>query len=314
MKVMEFEKFGGPEVLIETERPDPVAAPGGVLVQVRAVTVNPADWLTRAGVLAGMTAHLSFPLVPGWDFAGVVATGAAGFVPGDRVAGLVPWFDAGNGTYAERVVVEPGWLARIPDGLDDAGAAAIGLNGLTAAQALDLLAVPAGATLLVTGASGAVGGFAVQLAAVAGVRVLAIPSVGDEAWVRGLGADQLVARGEPAAVVAAIRAVLPGGVDAVLDAAPVGPDLIGSVRDGGTFVTVLDYAMPSPERGVRVDKVGVHPDGTALQRLLDLAAVGSLRPRIADTLPLAEAAKAQEIAAAGGLRGKLVLSLGATEG
>jgi NADPH:quinone reductase len=307
MRVIEVREFGGPEVLVEVQRPEPEPGPGQVAVRVRAAGVNPADWLTRAGALAPLMTHLPLPVVLGWDLAGAVERDGGGFTAGQRVAGMVPWFGTGAGTNAEVVLAEPGWLAPVPDGVDDVTAGALPLNGLTARQALDLTAVPAGGTLLVTGASGAVGGYAVQLAAAAGVEVLAVASTGDEEWVAGLGAKHVLARAGAADLAAAARRLVAGGVDAVLDTAPVGPELIAAVRDGGAFTSVLDATTPAAERGVRVAKVGVVPDGAALRELLGAVAAGALRVRVAGTVPLAQAAAAHERAAAGGLRGKLVL-------
>jgi NADPH:quinone reductase-like Zn-dependent oxidoreductase len=307
MRVIEVREFGGPEVLVEVERPEPEPGPGQVAVRVRAAAVNPVDWFTRSGALAAVFPHPAPPLVLGWDLAGTVERDGGGFTAGQRVAGMVPWFTVGRGTYAEVVVAEPEWLAPVPDGVDDVTAGALPLNALTARQALDLTAVPAGATLLVTGASGAVGGYAVQLAAAAGVEVLAVASDGDEEWVTGLGAKHVLARAGADDLAAAVRAVVAGGVDAVLDAAPVGPGLVAAVRDGGAFTAVLDATAPAAERGVRVAKVSVVPDAAALRELLAAAAAGALSVRVAGTRPLAGAAGAHERAAAGGLRGKLVL-------
>ena len=307
MRVIEVREFGGPEVLVEVQRPEPEPGAGQVAVRVRAAAVNPVDWLTRAGVLAPMIGHLPLPLVLGWDLAGTVERDGGGFVAGQRVAGLVPWFSTGTGSYAEVVVAEAGWLAPVPDGVDDVTAGALPLNALTAQQALALTGVPAGGTLLVTGASGAVGGYAVQLAAAAGVEVLAVASAGDEEWVAGLGAKHVLARAGAADLAAAVRERVVGGVDAVLDAAPVGPAMVAAVRDGGAFTAVLDVTVPAAERGVRVAKVSAVPDADALRGLLDAVAAGTLAVRVAGTVPLGRAGEAHERAAAGGLRGKLVL-------
>ena len=309
MRVIEMTGFGGPEVLVEVDRPVPVAGPGQVAVRVKAAAVNPVDWLTRSGALAAMAPHLTPPLVLGWDLAGVVEHDGGGFTAGQRVVGMVPWFVAGTGTYTDVLLADPAWLAPLPDALDDVTAATLALNGLTARHALDLLAAPPGATVLVTGATGGVGGFAVQLAVAAGAEVLAVASTDDEAWVAGLGAKHVLGRGTPTELVAAVRERVPGGVDAVLDAAPTGPEAIGAVRDGGAFVAVLDPAAPAAQRGIRVGKVSVTPDADALRVLAEELAAGRLRTRVAGTLPLAEAARAHERAAAGGLRGKLVLTL-----
>src|SRR6202161_2955942 len=152
-------------------RPAPVAGPGQVVVRLLAPNVNPTDLAARAG--HGPIAMPGPPFVPGWDFAGdvqLVGEGVTGFVPGDRVAGMIHWYDlkGAAGTYAEAVAVDAGVLARLPAGLDYATAATIPLNALSAAQGIDLLGLDEPTVVLVTGASGAVGSFAVQLAVEAG--------------------------------------------------------------------------------------------------------------------------------------------------
>lgn len=308
MKVMQIDAYGAD--LRAAERPEPVPGPGQVRVRVAAATVNPVDWLTAAGVLAGLTPHLAPPFVLGWDVAGTVDAVGAGapYAVGRAVAGMSPWFANGNGTFAEAVVLDADQVAPVPDGLDPVTAATVPLNGQTARQALDLADVAPGRTLLVTGASGAVGGFAVQLAARAGVEVVAVASTGDEERVRSLGAAQVLPRAaSPEVLAAAVRRARPDGVDAVLDAVPVGPALVAAVRDGGAFVTVLDPAVPAAERDVRVAKVSAHPDAAQLADLLADAAAGRLVTAVAKQLPLTEAAEALALAARGGLRGKIVL-------
>lgn len=282
-----------------------------MLVRVRAAEVNPVDWLTRSGALAAMAPDLVPPLVLGWDLAGVVEESRQpAWSPGQRVLALVPWFDVGTGAYAELVAADPEWLAELPDEVDDITAATFPVNGLTARQAVDLAGVEAGQTVLVTGASGGVGGFAAQFAVAAGARVIALASTGDEDYVAGLGVDTVLGRLAPDELVQRVRALVPGGVDVVLDAVPLGPGLIGAVRDGGTFVTVLDPALPAPERGITPRKVSVVPNAEQLTDIVKAAATKALVTRIADVLPLTEAAEAHRRAEAGGVRGRLVLTVG----
>lgn len=302
MRAVVVSEPGGPEVLRVVEQPDPVPGPGQVLVRVRAATVNPADHAARTGQLPGPP--LDLPVVPGWDIAGEVVAvgggGGAGHRPGDRVAGLIPWFATRGrpGGYAELVAADAAWLAPIPDGLDDAAAATVPLNGLTARQALDLMALPAPTTLLVTGASGGVGGFAVQLAAAAGHRVLALAGSRGEEWVRSLEPDTVLPRHVDLAAAGPVRAVL--------DAVPVGPLAAVPVVNGGTVVTTRPTPPLQSARAVRQEVVMVHPDAAALAVLLREAAAGRLRTRVAATLPLSEAAEAHRRAEAGA-PGKVVL-------
>ena len=218
MQVAEVSEFGAPEVLHLAERPDPAPGPDEVVVRIRAANVNPTDLATRAGVHS--PPGLELPYVPGWDLAGeVTAVGGSvdGFAPGDRVVGMIPFGRIGGrvGAYAQAAGVEPGWLSPLAGDVEDAVAATLPLNALTARQALDIIAAPPGSTLLVTGASGAVGGFATQLAARDGVRVIAQASTDDEEWVASLGAAEVLPRSADLASI--------DTVDAVLDAVPLGP-------------------------------------------------------------------------------------------
>ncbi|MFJ3788940.1 NADP-dependent oxidoreductase [Kitasatospora sp. NPDC090091] len=299
----------GPEALELVEVPLPAAGPGQVRVRVEAAGVNPVDSVTRAGTLveAGLMAPREVTGI-GWDVAGVVdevGPGVTGFAPGDAVIGLRDRLDVPLGTYAEFVVLDASALAPAPSGVPAVQAATLPLNGLTAVQALDLLDLPHGATLLVTGAAGAVGGFAVQLAVLNGLRVVALAGPEDEAAVRELGAEWFVPRGT-AEVATAVRTLVPGGVDGALDAALLGTLALGAVRNRGAFVSVSGGA-PVGLRGIRVDTVWIAADGPALAGLAELAARGSLTLRVADTYPLERAAEAHRRLDRGGLRGRLVL-------
>ena len=291
MRVIELSEYGGPEVLRLAERPEPEVVPGRVRVRVAASTINPVDQAVRAGVMG----EFPKPLVLGWDLAGTVIEEAEGFHAGQRVVGMVPLYADRQGTYAEVVSADPGWLAPLPDGVDLAVAATIPLNALTASQAIDLLGVHSGQRLLVTGASGAVGGYAVQLAARAGIDVVAVASAGDEDYVAGLGAKEVIGRAD----------LDRQRVDAVLDAGVAGTSLIGAVRDDGVFIAVVPQGVPEPERGIRTDWVQVRPDAARLRGLV----TAGLSTRVAGVLPLAEVAEAHRRAAVGGLRGKLVLQV-----
>jgi NADPH2:quinone reductase len=304
MHVAEVTAFGGPEVLQLTERPDPAPAPDEVVVRIRAANVNPTDLSVRSGQARQRLPELQPPFVPGWDLAGeVTAVGseADGFAPGDRVLGMIPFGRIGGrvGAYAQAAAVDPDWLAALATDLDDATAATLPLNALTARQALDMIAAPPGATLLVTGASGAVGGFATQLAVREGLRVVAQASYDDEDWVASLGATEVLPREADLATI--------GAVDAVLDAVPLGPDSTAALRDGGIAV----FTRPprgEPSRGMRFETVLVQSDAEQLRGLAAELEAGRLRTRIAQVLPLDQAARAHELSEAGGLRGKVLLS------
>jgi NADPH2:quinone reductase len=297
--------LGGPEVLQVRELPDPVAQPGQVVVRVRAVCVHPADLASTTGKIPG--GPVSPPFLPGWDIAGeVTSTGpdAGQFQVGDRVAGMIPWYltRGAPGGYAQLVAADTGWLVPLPDELDFVPAATLPLNIQTAHQALTMLSsgeLPDGNTILVTGASGGVGGFATQLAAQRGYRVLAQASHDDEAWVRDLGASEVISRTVQLAEI--------GPVPAVLDAVPLGDAAAAAVRDGGVVITTRPTPPIDPQRGVRQEIQLIRLDRELLGDLVGQVAAGALRTRVAATMPLAEAAQAHRLVAAGGLRGKVVL-------
>ena len=304
MRVVEVTDFGGPEVLHPAERPMPEPSPREVLVRVRAANVNPADLAARSGRARRRLPDLTPPFVVGWDLAGeVVAAGdrVAGYAAGDRVVGMIPWLriDGRIGAYAEAVAVQESWLAPIAEGIDDVVSATLPLNALTARQALDLIAAPAGATILITGASGAVGGFATQLAARDGIRVLAVASHGDEQWVAGLGAAEVVGRDTDLASL--------GPMDAALDAVPIGQSAADAVRDAGTVVFTRSVADLERADRLRVEAPLARPDPAALRALAAELCAGRLRTRVAETPDLGEAAGAHRLLEAGGLRGKIVL-------
>ncbi|MEU7013565.1 NADP-dependent oxidoreductase [Streptomyces sp. NPDC046385] len=310
MRALVIDSFGGPEVLRIAEVPVPATGPGRVRIRVGAATVHPVDLATRAGVLAeaGLMASRG-PVGLGWDVAGVVeetGPGVTGLAPGDLVIGMNDRLDVPLGTQAEYVVLDAHAVAPAPVGLAPESAATLPLAGLTALQALDALDLPAGETVLVTGAAGAVGGYAVQLAAARGLRVVATARPGDEALVRGLGAGLFVP-GDAPRLGEAVRELVPGGVAAALDGAVLGASALDAVRTGGAFAALVAGGAPYPLRGIRVAPIWVRADRAGLARLAALADTGALTPRLAGTLPLAQAARAHRRLAEGGLRGRLVL-------
>jgi NADPH:quinone reductase len=304
VRAVEVTAFGGPDVLRPAERPNPEPGPGEVLVEIHATTVNPTDLATRDGTSRRRLPDLEPPFLLGWDLAGeVLGTGAdASPHTRERVVGMIPFVQIGGrvGAYAELAAVEPAWLAPLPAGVPFEEAATLPLNALTARQALDLLGLPAGDTLLVTGASGGVGGFAVQLAVADGLRVIAVAGRDDENWVASLGAHEVLAH----------DADLSGTetVDGVLDAVPLGSGAsTATLREGGMAVFTRPPNPPEPDRALRYETILVKPDALMLSGLAEQLAAGRLRTRVAHVLPLEEAARGHELAEAGGLRGKVVL-------
>jgi NADPH:quinone reductase-like Zn-dependent oxidoreductase len=307
MRVCEVSEFGGPDVLREAERPWPEPASGEVVVTIAATNINPTDIAARAGAHRRRMPDLKPPFVTGWDLSGVVSEVSGtdtGFRVGDPVVGMIPWARIGGrvGAYAQAAAVDPAWLAPRPDALDDIQGATVPLNTLTAHQALELIDAPVGATLLITGASGAVGGFATQLAVHRGLRVIAVASDADEDWVASLGPDRVLARDTDLATI--------GPVDAVLDAVPIGAAAIAPVRAGGVALFTRGSVELPDGLDVRVEMPLVHSDGAALADLTREVAAGRLRSRVAMTLDLSEAAEGHRLVERGGLRGKVVLTTG----
>ena len=310
MRAVVVRNYGGPQALEVADVPAPEPGRGQVRIRVEAAAVNPVDAATRQGLM-----NVARPGVIrerdqvgiGWDVAGTVdAVGPGTTSPGagERVIGLRDRLDQPLGTYAEQVVLDAADVAPAPAGVDSAAASTLPLNGLTAVQALDLLDLAAGQTILVTGAAGGLGGFGVELAAMRGLRVIAAAGDDDEKLARHLGAAAFVPRS--ADLAAAVRDLVPGGVDAAFDAAVLGYPALDAVRAGGSFAAFIGSG-PVPVRGIRVVPVNIRADGAALTGLSALAAAGKLTLRVAGTYPLGEAARAHERLEAGALRGRLVL-------
>ncbi|SQD97378.1 MULTISPECIES: NADP-dependent oxidoreductase [unclassified Parafrankia] len=289
---------GGPGSIEIIDVPVAEPGPGEVRVEIAAAPVNPVD----LGVAGGFFHAMGLINQPertglGWDFAGiVVATGrGVDLAVGTRVAGLVVGFDRDFGTYAEQLVVPAADLAVVPDGLDLVAASTVPLNGLAAAQIVDLLgdAPTGGNRLLVTGAAGAVGGYVASLAQDRGWRVTGLARAEDEEFVRSLGAG--------------FTTHAESGWDAVADGAVLQEQGLALVRDGGAFVGIRPNAVPATERGITVAVVVTHPDGPRLGDLLARTASGELPTRVHTVVPLDQAADAHRAMAKGGVRGRYVL-------
>lgn len=320
MRAVVVTEYGGPEVLRQVDTDEPHAGPGRLRIRVHAATVNPADVLLRVGDIddALRAGTLSPPYRPGMEVAGVVdEIGPGTSTPlgiGDRVMAIMMPIDDSGGAYAEYVVVDADQVATAPVGSSHVEAATLPMNGLTARRALDVLGLAPGQTLAVTGAAGAVGGYVVQLAKADGLRVVADAAPSDEELVAALGADAIVARGH--AVGERIRRLHPDGVDAAVDAALQGDEVLPALRDGGQIALVRrpgerGTSTLHPERGIAARDVWV-PDYThatdKLDDLRDLAEQGTLTLRVAKAFPAAEAAAAHRALERGGVRGRLVLT------
>ncbi len=318
MKAVVVTEYGGPEVLKAVEVPEPHAGPGQIRVRVHAAAVNPADLHVRAGeVDEWFNDAVPRPLRPGMDLAGVVdeiGDNAETVISvGDSVMGMVIPMDPTGGAYAEYVVLDPRQITRAPKGRSLVEAATVPMNGLTARLALDLLGLPAGASVAVTGAAGAVGGFAVELAKSDGLRVVADAAPADVGLVTELGADEVLPRGND--YPRAIRASHPEGVEAVIDTALLGSGIAPAIRSGGQLATLRSAGQTgattlaeSPDvvvRAVLVPQYRFAHD--KLDRLRELVEHHQLSPRVADVYPAEKAAEAHNRLQDGGIRGRLVL-------
>jgi NADPH:quinone reductase len=310
MRAVGITEFGGPDVLHIVELPDPEAGPGELRIRVHAAAVNPTDTGLRAGARASQLKDIPPPYIPGMDAAGELDQIGPGVSTdlriGDHVMAIVVPRGS-HGAYAELLVVPAESVTSVPAGATDTEAATLPMNGLTTRQALDMLNLAPGQTLAVTGAAGAVGGYAVELGKAEGLRVIADASAQDEALVKQLGADVVVPRGPEFA--ARVREVRAEGADGLIDAALLNELAIPAVRDGGGIATVRGFTG-APDRGIIFHPVLVRNyarEHGKLDRLREQAEAGELTLRVATTLPAARAAEAHRMLEAGGVRGRIVL-------
>jgi NADPH2:quinone reductase len=306
MRAIVIDRFGGPEELVVRDLPAPRAGAGEVVIRVAAVAVNPADVQTRAGAYAAFQAEIRFPMILGWDVAGVVdavGPGVGGVAVGDRVVAMSAHLFTGRGVYAEWVALPAALCASAPGAAHDLHrAAALPLAAVTAIQALRTLGLVAGQRLLVTGATGAVGGFALQLAAHAGLHALALVPARDADLARELGAVQVLSREEGPVTPERCG----GPVDGVFDTAGATASIAG-LADGGRYVSTVAGVLPDPEHGITPETYNVKEDGADLAEASRLAGEGVLTLRVARELPFEGAREAHERVATGGLRGKILL-------
>jgi len=306
MQAVRLHSFGGPEVLVLEEAPRAQAGVGEVLIRVHAAGVNPLDWKARAGHVKAWLPH-KLPLIPGWDVSGVVeavAPGGTAFKVGDAVYGMLDFMR--DGAYAEYVAAQTLNLALKPTSIDYTQAAAVPLAALTAWQALfEVAGLQSGQTVLIHGAAGGVGHFAVQFAKWKGARVIVTASAGNENFLRELGADEVIDY-RNTKFEKAVQ-----DVNVVLDT--IGGDTQQRswqvLKKGGILVATLGISSPEGARdhGVRGEGILVHPDAAQLTQIAALIDAGKMKPAVASILPLAEAAQAHELSQTGHVRGKIVL-------
>ncbi|MBA6434779.1 NADP-dependent oxidoreductase [Streptomyces sp. GMR22] len=307
MRAMVYRRYGGPDVLEPAELPEPKTHVDSVLVRVKAAALNPADLAMQAGALDGAV-DTYFPVIPGWDIAGVVARPGLAtpeFSAGDEVVGYIRSdVQRAHGGLAELVAADVRTLVRKPRAMSFAQASALPLAGLTAYQAVvHTLGVERGRTLLVHGAAGGVGSLAVQIARSRGARVIGTVSPRDHDYLRTLGAEP-VTYGHGSA--ARVRDLVPEGVDTVLDT--VGGGVLTATAQaaapGARVASLVDIGVPG------VAPVFCRMDHADLTALLELAEADKLHVRIGATYPLARAADAQRALTAGETPGKIVIEIG----
>jgi len=308
MKAVRVHEYGGPEVLKYEDAPKPAPAAGEVLIRVHAAALNPVDASVRAGYFKERIKY-KLPMIPGWDVSGVVESigaGATRLKPGDAVYSRPDI--SRDGAYAEYIVVKESEVALKPKSIDHVTAAAIPLAALTAWQSLfDAAKLQAGQTVLIHGAAGGVGCFAVQFAKIHGARVIATASARNHEFLRSLGADQV------------IDYTTTKFEDVVRDVDVVFDTVTGEtqkrswqvIKKGGIYVSILQ--PPSPEEaashGVRCAHVFVQPSVPQLDEIAKLVDSGKLKVIIEKVFPLSEARAAQEAVATRHTRGKLVLKV-----
>lgn len=302
MKAAFIEKFGTPDVVKVGDLPDPAPGPGQVLVETAAASVNGADWKVAAGDYKQAT----FPVILGRDFSGTVravGSGVSDLKPGDEVFGVLE--TGRDGTYCEKIAIGANVVAKKPAGLSHVDAAAMALIGLTALCAVEeSLKLKKGETILVQGGAGGVAGFAIQLAKHIGARVISTASAGNLAYVKSLGADQVIDYN------AQDFTKVVSGIDAVFDT--VGGDVatrsFAVLKPGGRAAFIASGAQaPKPERtDVQSLRPAVPRTRAHMERVAELYGKGAVKPPPVTLYKLADAAKAVQVSAARHLKGKLV--------
>jgi NADPH:quinone reductase-like Zn-dependent oxidoreductase len=307
MRAIEFDSYGGPEVLKLREISPPSAADGGLLVDVHAVSVNPIDWKIRSGRMA--TAFpMSFPATTGRDGAGVVCAAGPGADPamvGKRVAFFAP---RGQGTWVDRIALPDSHAAGIPDAISFTDAGALPLAGTSAwIPLVDIAKVGPGMRVLIHAGAGGVGSLGIQIAKARGAHVIATCSARNTDFVKSLGADEVIAY-DRTPFEGAVR-----DVDVVFDT--MGGDVhdksYAVLRRGGLMVCLSaePYNDRSAEFGVTVTQAPILPRRDILDALLKMMADGTLRIPIETVLPFADFRQAHERSQTARVRGKIVLTL-----
>lgn len=301
MKAVRIHEFGGPEVLKYEDVPEPKPGPGEIRIRVIAAGVNPMDWKVRQG---GM--NLPLPMIMGIDVAGVVdslGSKVNAFKPGDHVFAKL---SMGQGGYAEYTATNPAQAALKPKSIGFVEAAAIPTAGLTAWNALfDIAGLQRGQSILIHGAAGGVGSFAVQFAKWKGARVIGTASSRNAEFLKSIGADTVID------YKAQRFEDVVHDVDVVLDT--IGGDTFerswGVLKPGGFLVTTVARIPEgaAEAHGVRASGMLTKPDGRELAQIASIIDERHIKPIVTTVLPLGDARKAQEMSESHHTRGKIVL-------
>jgi NADPH:quinone reductase-like Zn-dependent oxidoreductase len=311
MRAIAEDEFGGPVTLMNL--PIPEIGADEVLIRVRAAGVNPFDWKVADGVLKDEKEH-RFPLILGFDVAGVierVGTDVTRLFEGDEVYGYLSKPVMGMGTYAEHVGAPAAIVAKKPESVGFAEAAALPTPALTAMDLVDAVDLGDGETVLIVGATGGVGSYAVQLAARRGARVIATARQANEAFVRELGATETIDHtredlGE------AVRAAHPDGIEAIIDVVS-DPEALGRmaglVKEGGRIASSVSAADVESLalRSIEAKNISMQPSAQRLEELSWMVDTGEISVRLERTFPLENAREALEESRTGHVRGKIVL-------
>lgn len=315
MKAIAIREFGGRDKLERMDLPVPEVGKGEVLVRVKAAGVNPVDWKIREGWLKDLFPH-RFPLIPGWDAAGIVqrvGPGVTRFKVGDEIFAYGRKPVVQGGAYAEYISLTEEHMAFKPRNTTFNEAAGIPLAALTAYQALvDAAKIQSGERVLIHAAAGGVGGFGVQIATDRGALVWGTAGSRNGDYVRSLGAERVIdySRDDFRKVV---RSAYPDGVDAVFDC--VGGDVLRKsveiVRKGGRLISIVD-SLDEGNLGradIGFEFVFVAPNSKELSELGQMVEQGRLKVHLEEVLPLEAAARAHELNESRHTRGKIVLSV-----
>lgn len=315
MKAVVIEQFGGVEELQLSDSPASAPLPGQVQIAIQYSGVNPVDWKIREGKLQGMLKH-QFPITMGWEASGIISQvgqGSPRFEIGEEVYAYCRSDVIHKGTYAEYISIDETSVAKKPDNITFAEAAAIPLAGLTAWQVLfDIAHLQKGQTIVIHAAAGGVGSFATQFARHAGAKVIATASSSNHEYLKKLGATHVIDYTKED-VFKRVKALCPDGVDVVLDS--VGKETLRNsvslVKNGGHLISIVEKQAPEidPKKNIHFAWHFVAPNGKQLEKIAELIEEGAVIVPALTEMPLEEAAEAQTLLKQGHTRGKIVLKV-----